>query len=80
MPVPFTCPHCGHASQVADQYLGQTGPCASCGQKVTNGASPGLSSPPPPRGKSGSGTGAVVGIVIGVVLLVVLVCGGGKVA
>ncbi|MGE3408813.1 MAG: DUF1559 domain-containing protein [Pirellulales bacterium] len=80
MPVPFTCPHCGHASQVADQYLGQTGPCASCGQMVTIGASPGLSSPPPPRGKSGSGTGAVVGIVIGVVLLVVLVCGGGMVA
>ncbi len=35
MPVPFTCPHCGHQTLVHDQYVGQSGPCAGCGQMVT---------------------------------------------
>jgi len=35
MPVPFTCPHCGHQTLVHDQYVGQSGPCAACGQMVT---------------------------------------------
>jgi hypothetical protein len=35
MPVPFTCPHCGHQTLVQDQYVGQSGPCAGCGQTVT---------------------------------------------
>lgn len=35
MPLSFTCPHCGHHTTVADQYAGQTGPCAACGQNVT---------------------------------------------
>jgi hypothetical protein len=35
MPVPFTCPHCGHQTVVNDQYVGQTGPCSGCGQIVT---------------------------------------------
>jgi hypothetical protein len=35
MPVPFTCPHCGHQTLVQDQYVGQSGPCAGCGQMVT---------------------------------------------
>ena len=35
MPVPFTCPHCGHQTLVHDQYVGQSGPCGSCGQTVT---------------------------------------------
>ncbi len=35
MPIPFTCPHCGHQTLVHDQYVGQSGPCASCGQTVT---------------------------------------------
>lgn len=35
MPINFTCPHCGHATSVAEQYAGQTGPCASCGKPVT---------------------------------------------
>jgi prepilin-type processing-associated H-X9-DG protein len=35
MPISFSCPNCGHATQVADQYAGQTGPCAKCGKPVT---------------------------------------------
>ena len=35
MPIPFTCPHCGASTSVADQYAGQTGPCGSCGAAIT---------------------------------------------
>jgi hypothetical protein len=35
MPIPFTCPHCGRQTNVAEQYIGQTGPCGGCGQSVT---------------------------------------------
>ncbi len=35
MPVSFTCPHCSLATIVDDEYVGQCGPCASCGKEVT---------------------------------------------
>ena len=35
MPTSFTCPHCGLATLVDDEYVGQRGPCASCGKEVT---------------------------------------------
>ncbi len=35
MPVRFTCPHCGVETQVADEFLGQTGPCVQCERPVT---------------------------------------------
>jgi hypothetical protein len=35
MPVSFTCPHCGKQTEVADQYIGRTGPCAACGKMIT---------------------------------------------
>ncbi len=35
MPIDFTCPHCQFTSVVADQYLGQSGPCSECGQPIT---------------------------------------------
>lgn len=35
MPIDFTCPHCGLATSVSDEYAGQTGPCARCGQSIT---------------------------------------------
>lgn len=35
MPINFTCPNCQFQSVVADQYVGQTGPCAGCGQMIT---------------------------------------------
>lgn len=54
MPIQFTCPHCGTKSQVADQYAGQSGPCAACGKPVTI---------PYAGGSGGSGAGAGVAVV-----------------
>ncbi|MFO0872124.1 MAG: DUF1559 domain-containing protein [Pirellulales bacterium] len=34
MPISFTCPHCGQQMNVADQYAGQSGPCAKCGGRI----------------------------------------------
>jgi hypothetical protein len=31
----FTCPHCGHQTNVSAQYAGRSGPCAACGLTVT---------------------------------------------
>lgn len=42
MPVNFTCPHCQAATLVADQYIGHTGPCATCGKTVTIAAPAGM--------------------------------------
>ncbi len=43
MPISFTCPHCGQATSVAEQFAGQTGPCASCGKPITiPGLMPGM--------------------------------------
>ena len=35
MPISFTCPHCGTQTNVADQYAGQSGPCARCGKIIS---------------------------------------------
>jgi type II secretory pathway pseudopilin PulG len=70
MPITFTCPHCGHRTDVADQFAGQSGPCARCGQTITiplPAGAPGAPAPVPRRGTSG---GAIAAIVIGVVLVV----------
>jgi hypothetical protein len=34
MPFPFTCPHCGNFSQVADHLAGSVVPCLACGDSV----------------------------------------------
>ncbi len=34
MPFHFTCPHCGSATLVDDQYSGQSGPCVACSKPV----------------------------------------------
>ena len=75
MPILFTCPHCGLQTNVAEQYAGQTGPCARCGKPVTiPGAAPGtVEAYPPPRPTSGANTAV---IVVAVVLGVLFVCGG----
>jgi hypothetical protein len=51
MAIPFTCPHCGRQTNVAEQYVGQSGPCSGCGQTVTILAA-GMA-PPPARGGLG---------------------------
>lgn len=83
MPISFTCPHCRNHLNVADQYAGQSGPCAKCGQTITIpfakspgetagpvGASPVASGAP---GKSGASVLIVVLAVSGIALLL---CGG----
>ncbi len=35
MAIAFTCPHCGFQTNVADEYAGQSGPCARCGKTIT---------------------------------------------
>ena len=35
MAIRFTCPHCGKTTNVADELLGRSGPCAGCGNTVT---------------------------------------------
>lgn len=78
--IPFTCPHCGKFIEVADQYAGQTGPCASCGKQVTipGAAGPAAFAPTPygpPPSKSGSGMGTVA-IVLAVCCVGLFLCGG----
>ena len=69
MPIQFTCPHCGLKTSVSDDYAGQSGPCAGCGQTITI---PVTGSPlayvPPPRPKKSSST-AIVLVVIAAFLL-----------
>ena len=56
MPILFTCPHCGLQTHVGDEYVGQSGPCARCGNVVTVPRSCKMAGPaprPPSRGMSG---------------------------
>ncbi len=80
MPVNFTCPHCGTVTNVADQYLGQSGPCAHCGKTVTvpgtafgSPFSPAVASVQPKRGL---GPGCISLIVLAACIPVLLACGG----
>ena len=74
MPIQFSCPHCGHQTNVSDEYAGQTGPCSGCGKSITI---PPVGQPAyyPAPAKSSSGPALVV-IILAVVLGVVVVCGG----
>lgn len=77
MPISFRCPHCGHATQAADHFAGQTGPCVSCGAHVTipfPAGKPGSGSPRVPS--SSSSGGAVVAIFLVAGLAIVIGCGG----
>jgi prepilin-type processing-associated H-X9-DG protein len=74
MPIPFTCPHCELQTNVADQYAGQSGPCAGCGKTVTVPILAGSRRP----AAQGTGAGATILtlVAMGVVLVGLLVCGG----
>jgi prepilin-type processing-associated H-X9-DG protein len=72
MPIQFTCPHCGATKNVADQYAGQTGPCAECGETITI---PGKPMMPPPAKPSSSGPSSVL-IVLAVLVVGFFGCGG----
>jgi len=77
MPMEFTCPHCGHSTMVADQYIGQTGPCAQCGQMIT--VTPPAGAPAPGRPAQSGRSGCVAAlVVVGAFVLVgfiLLACG-----
>jgi hypothetical protein len=76
MPISFACPHCGHRTEVAEQFAGQSGPCARCGQTISIPRAAGPGQPGAPAARSGgSGVGIVLGVV-GAVLVVLLLCGG----
>ena len=73
MPISYSCPHCGKQFNVADQYAGQTGPCAACGQTMTI---PGAVPPPgyyAPQAASRAGSGGTVAMII-VLAVIVLMC------
>jgi prepilin-type processing-associated H-X9-DG protein len=77
MPIAYSCPHCGKQYSVAEQYAGQTGPCAACGQPITIPlATPagGHAYAPQAAATGGSGCG-IAAIVIGVIGAL-FVCGG----
>jgi prepilin-type processing-associated H-X9-DG protein len=78
MPIAYSCPHCGKQFSVAEQYAGQTGPCAGCGQSITIPlAAPGAGysyAPKSGAATTAAGTGILV-IVLGIVG-VLFVCGG----
>jgi prepilin-type processing-associated H-X9-DG protein len=74
MPIPFTCPHCGMQTSVADQYAGQSGPCAGCGQTITVPLVSGVAPVYTPPQKSSAG--AMIAVVLAMVLVGFLVCGG----
>lgn len=85
MPIQFTCPHCGAETNVADEYAGRSGPCATCGrtiiipsaaaQSVTDGPSPADGSAAAKAAKGPSGVLIAV-IVLVCVLVVFVACGG----
>ncbi len=77
MPIPFTCPHCGATTNVADQYAGQTGPCAQCGKTVTIPLPGGMSpptyaGPPPKRGLGARWIALIVAVAVAPVLLAIV--------
>lgn len=78
MPIPFTCPHCGLDTQVADQYAGQQGPCAGCGQTITIPGGParpdGNGSATTPR-SSGWSTPVILAVLAAALLSSVFVIG-----
>lgn len=74
MPIAYSCPHCGKQSSVADQYAGQSGPCASCGQPITIPGKPTAGYVMPPPASSSSGAGLAF-LAVGLVVML-FVCGG----
>jgi hypothetical protein len=70
MPIAYSCPHCGKQFSVAEQYAGQTGPCAACGKPITIPLASGA--PPyayPPQAPSKGGGMSVVVVALAVVLV-----------
>jgi len=76
MPIAYSCPHCGKQFSVADQYAGQSGPCASCGKPITVP----LAGAPSFAPTAAASTGAGIAVAIVVVLVLGVLCSGVLVA
>ena len=74
MPISFTCPHCGVQTEVADQYVGQSGPCSGCGKIVTVPPLVGTPGQASPSGISWGPLILVAMVIIGLAAL--FACGG----
>jgi len=74
MPISYSCPHCGKQFSVADQYAGQSGPCAACGQSITIplglGMPAGIGYAPRPSGGGGASLATVLILVVVVLLAI----------
>jgi len=76
MPIAYSCPHCGKQYSVADQYAGQSGPCAACGQPITIPlTSPGPGYAYTPRAATAAAGGGLIVLAIAVIGTL-FVCGG----
>ena len=75
MPIPYSCPHCGKQFSVAEQYAGQTGPCAACGKPITVPLPATNYAYAPQSAATGSGTSGMVILAIAI-LASLFVCGG----
>jgi hypothetical protein len=76
MAINYSCPHCGKQFNVADQYAGQTGPCAACGQTMTiPGAMPPAGYYASRPASSGSSGGLVAMIIVLAIVVLMCPCG-----
>lgn len=74
----YSCPHCGHQTQVDPSYAGKSGPCSKCGQTVTIPmVSQDPRAPVAGAGPSSGGSGGTMFMVIAVILGVVALVGVG---
>src|SRR5262245_58001479 len=69
MPIAYSCPYCSKQFSVAEQFAGQTGPCAACGKPITIPGVPQNVYAPKPR-SSGAGMSAVVVVLVVMLLFV----------
>ncbi len=74
MPIPYSCPHCGKQFSVAEQYAGQTGPCAACGKPITIPAAAGGYAYAPQAGTTSGGGGLAVVVIV--IVGCMIVCSG----
>jgi hypothetical protein len=73
MPISYSCPHCGKQFSVAEQFAGQSGPCAACGQVITIPGGMPMGHGYAPRPSSGGMGGGTVALIV-VLAVVVLMC------
>ncbi len=68
MPIAYSCPSCGKQFTVADQYAGQSGPCAACGKPITIPLAGGMPMGMPPgyapQAAAATGVGASLAVII----------------